>query len=133
MQDGFPDRGDGAGIIDVGTQIRTVIHAAEHPLCVGNEVEQAEPGAIGRCAVDCETLLSAWLDPNAVMPRDAVAHSGLCPGGRHHDRIAECAGCGYQRFEPGSINAIVIGNKKLHSKMFDLNLKPRSQAGKVVN
>ena len=92
VQDGFAHGGDGAGIINVRAEVRAVVDAAQDPFRVGHEMEQAEADAIGRRAVDGETIFAARLDPDAIVPGDGVADAGLRAGGRDNDGIAERAG-----------------------------------------
>ena len=114
MEHGFAHCGHGAGVVHVGAEICAVIDAAEHPLRVGNQPQQSETGAIGRRAVDREALLAARLDPDALVPGHRVADARLRPGRRHDDRVAERASCVDQRLQASGVNAVVVGDEKIH-------------------
>jgi hypothetical protein len=62
VEDGFADGGDGAGVVDVGAEIATVVDAAEHPPGARGDVEETEARAIGRGAVDGEAMVAARLE-----------------------------------------------------------------------
>ena len=61
-----------------------------------------------------KTIFAAWFNPDALVPGDGVADTGLRLRRRHHDRVAEGAGGVEERFETGSVNAVVICEQKFH-------------------
>jgi hypothetical protein len=60
-----------------------VIDPAQDPVRVWHQVEQPEPNAIRRCAVDGETVraglavLAPRFDPHTFVPGHGMAHAGL--------------------------------------------------------
>lgn len=85
-------------------------------------MEQSEPDAIGRCAVDGETVrarlafVAARFDAHAFMPRDSMAHSRLRVGWRDNGAFAKILSSVEQCIQSGGVNAIVIGDQKFQWK-----------------
>ena len=91
-----------------------MVDAAEHPLRVGHDSKQAQPGAIARRAVDREMFFATLFDPNTFAPGYGVAHARLRTGWRDHHGVADLLGCRYERGETSGINSIIIGHQELH-------------------
>jgi hypothetical protein len=100
--------------MNVGTEISAVIYAAEHPLCVRNEPQEAKPGAIRRCSVYRKAIAVARLDAKGGMGSDSVADSRLGSGWSNDHWIPHCSSGDQERTEAGSVNAIVIAQEELH-------------------
>jgi hypothetical protein len=94
-----------------------MIDAAEHPLCIRHQFEQAEANAISRRSMDGESLLAARLDANAMMPCHGVAHAGLRCSGSGHSGLAEDAGRIEERGKAGRLDAIVICEEQFQAKV----------------
>src|SRR3954465_2727136 len=89
MQDALAHRGDRAGVMDVSPKIRAVIHPAQHPLRVRHDVQQTEPRAVRRRAMNGETLVAARLNPHSLLPCPRMTPARLGPGWGDDDRFAE--------------------------------------------
>src|ERR1700745_836413 len=75
--DGFADRRARARVVNISAEIRAVIDAAQHPIRVRHQMEQAEPNAIRRCAVDGKTFRAPRLDAHTFVPGHSVTHARL--------------------------------------------------------
>ena len=65
VQHRFAHRRDRAGVIDIRAEIAAVIDPAQHPIRIRHHMQQTEPSAIGRRAVDGETVLAPFFDAHA--------------------------------------------------------------------
>src|SRR5438477_9325572 len=91
-----------------------MVDATEHPLGVGHDSKQAEPGAIGRRAMDRETFLAALFDFNTLAPGHGVTDARLRTDRCDDHWIADLLGCRYERGETSGVNSIIIGHQEFH-------------------
>ncbi len=122
VKQAFADGSDGAGVINICSQVPAVVYPAKNPLRVGHGLEEAEAGAIRRRAVDGEPIAAARLEADAFPPGDGVAHPGLRAGGRDDDRFSESASRGDERGQTGRVDPVIVSQEKLHL----INLQPHS-------
>jgi hypothetical protein len=106
-------------VVHVGAQVPTMIDATEHPLRIGNKLEQSDPRAIRRGAINGKSLLPTRFDPQETVRCDRMADAGLWTRRRDNDRIADLACCAQQCFQTGRIDPVIIAKKELHGKQLD--------------
>ena len=83
-------------------------------------MEQTEPNAIRRCAVDGETVraglasLATRFDAHTFVPGHGVAHAGLRRSRCNNGGFAKILRGFEQRIQSGSVDAIVVCDQEFH-------------------
>ena len=118
MQDGLADSGDRAGIIDIRSEIASVVDTAEHPSRVGRDTKKAEPRTIGRRAMHRKAARRLLFEADGALPRDRVADAGLRTRRRDDHAFATLARGFKQGGEARGIDAVVVAEEEFHARQF---------------
>ena len=119
MQHRLAHRRHGSRIVDIGPQVAAVIDATEHPLRIGNKLEQSNARAIRRGPINGKSLLSTRFDPERTVRCDGMADARLRTCRRDYDRLADRACRAQQRLQAGSVDAVVVAKEELHGTQLD--------------
>jgi hypothetical protein len=98
----------------IGPKVATCIDAAEHPTGVRGEPMQADTHAIGRRALDSESVRLPLTNPEGGIGCDAMTATRQRFNRRHYHGLTDRNGSLKQSLESGSIDAVVVGEKELH-------------------
>src|SRR5262245_41246548 len=102
-------------MMDVCAEVAPLVQPGEDPIHFGSKVGQTDADAVGGCAVQGKAILSARLDANWPPGRDAMATARQMDVRSDPDGVAQSGGSLGQGLQARGVDAVVIGQKELHS------------------
>jgi hypothetical protein len=108
----FANGGDGAGMMNVGSEIAARVDSREDPSWPGRKPMESEPDAVSRSAANSQDVLALCLYRDRRVGRHTMSATRLAIDRGDHLAMAQFRGGAAQSIQAWSIPAVVIGQEK---------------------